>query len=83
VRLVAGATGVCVVNTIPLPHLGPGTAELGARGHALGDHLEPREDGVTLVEVVDVDVEPELAERTDAADAEEISCATRQSSVGS
>ena len=54
-----------------LAHRGPGVAKRRARGHALGDHLDAREHGVSLVEVIGVDVEPELPERADAAHPEQ------------
>ena len=71
VHLVAGGDRGVGGEHDPPPHLGPGAPEVGACRHPLGDHLEAGEDRVSLVEVVDVDVEPELAERADAADAEQ------------
>src|SRR5262249_48041797 len=54
-----------------LAHRSPGLDERCARGHALSDQLDAREHRVTLVEVVGVDVDAELAQRAYSADTEE------------
>src|SRR2546422_6915836 len=57
-----------------------GGLEGDARRHPLGDHLDSGEHGVAFVEVKGVDLEAELRERADAADAEQDRKSTRLNS---
>ena len=71
VHLVAGGDRRVGGEHDLLAHRRPGLDERRAGDHALRDQLDAGERRVSLVEVVGVDVDAELAQRAHAADAEQ------------
>jgi hypothetical protein len=57
--------------------------EVGARLDAIGDELDPREDRVPLVEVIEIDGKVEGAEGPDSPDTQQHLLGNRQSGAGS